>query len=111
MTDTRLPGGAKANICKTCGGCGQERYKTDDLQPEFDVADGRFEGDLFIRKCITCDGLGAIEDVEQYMNALDGARLMQNSLAANDPNKPTPWINYWPKEAPSIFGPMFKIWG
>ena len=65
---TRLWNGVPGIICKTCNGCGQERYKASDLPPEFNVVNGRYEGNTFIRKCINCDGLGAYEDVSVYAN-------------------------------------------
>ena len=66
---TRLANGFPGTICKVCNGCGQERYKVSSLPAEFNAANGRYENDLFIRKCLTCDGLGAIEDVSVAANA------------------------------------------
>lgn len=108
MSETRLPGGAKANICTVCNGLGQERLKSSDLPSGFNVAGGRYEGDLFIRKCITCDGLGAIEDAMQYMNQKYETSQLQNN--ADLPQRIT--APFWHEsDPPSIFGPLFKIFG
>jgi len=65
---TRLTNGLPGIICTTCNGCGQERYKASELPPQFNVDGGRYEGDIFIRKCIKCDGLGAIADARPMQN-------------------------------------------
>jgi DnaJ-class molecular chaperone len=62
---TRLANGLPGIICTTCNGCGQERYKASTLPPQFNAGNGRYEGEMFIRKCIKCDGLGAIEDANK----------------------------------------------